>query len=42
LFLVNPHPTGWLRFNVAFSADERLWRFLAQGIEERKAGATLG
>ena len=28
LFLVEPHPTGWLRFNVAFSNDERHWRFL--------------
>jgi hypothetical protein len=26
LFLVEPRPTGWLRFNVAFSADERLLR----------------
>lgn len=32
LFLVDPRPTGWLRFNVAFSADERLWRFLDQRI----------
>jgi DNA-binding transcriptional MocR family regulator len=29
LFLVEPRPTGWLRFNVAFSADERLYGFLA-------------
>ncbi|XAH23485.1 PLP-dependent aminotransferase family protein [Xylophilus sp. GW821-FHT01B05] len=36
LFLVNPRPTGWLRFNVAFSEDERLWRFLARSVEERK------
>jgi DNA-binding transcriptional MocR family regulator len=35
LFLVNPRPTGWLRFNVAFSEDERLWRFLERSIEER-------
>ena len=33
LFLLEPHPTGWLRFNVAFSDDERIWRFLAQRIE---------
>lgn len=33
LFLVEPHPTGWLRFNVAFSDDLRLWRFLARRIE---------
>ena len=32
LFLVEPRPTGWLRFNVAFSQDERLWRFLEQRI----------
>lgn len=32
LFLVEPRPTGWLRFNVAFSSDERLWRFLDQRI----------
>jgi DNA-binding transcriptional MocR family regulator len=36
LFLVNPHPTGWLRFNVAFSEDERLWRFLERSIEEQR------
>ncbi|MDD0837367.1 PLP-dependent aminotransferase family protein [Curvibacter sp. HBC61] len=34
LFLVEPRPTGWLRFNVAFSEDERLWAFLAQRIEQ--------
>ena len=33
LFLVEPYPTGWLRFNVAFSDDLRLWRFLARRIE---------
>ena len=32
LFLVEPRPTGWLRFNVSFSQDERLWRFLEQRI----------
>lgn len=32
LFLVEPRPTGWLRFNVAFCADERMWRFLEQRI----------
>jgi DNA-binding transcriptional MocR family regulator len=31
-----PRPTGWLRFNVAFSEDERIWRFLARSIDERK------
>jgi DNA-binding transcriptional MocR family regulator len=30
LFLVEPHTTGWLRFNVAFSNDEGLYRFLAE------------
>lgn len=33
LFMVQPRFTGWLRFNVAFSLDERLWRFLDQGIQ---------
>jgi len=33
LFLMDPHPTGWLRFNVAFSDDERIWRFLSHRIE---------
>lgn len=33
LFLLEPHPTGWLRFNVAFSDDERIWRFLSHRID---------
>lgn len=33
LFLVEPRTTGWLRFNVAFCDDERLWRFLEARIE---------
>jgi len=33
LFLLDPHPTGWLRFNVAFSDDERIWRFLSHRID---------
>ena len=33
LFLVEPRTTGWLRFNVAFSSDERLFAFLAEQIE---------
>lgn len=37
LFLVEPRPTGWLRFNVAFSDDERLYRFLAQQIAAHAA-----
>ncbi len=32
LFLTEPRPTGWLRFNVAFSDDERVYRFLAEQI----------
>ena len=32
LFLVEPRPTGWLRFNVAFSDDERVHRFLDEQI----------
>jgi DNA-binding transcriptional MocR family regulator len=32
LFLTESRPTGWLRFNVAFSDDERLYRFLAEQI----------
>lgn len=39
LFLVDPHPTGWLRFNVAFCEDERLWRFLERSIAQ--AGGEL-
>ena len=37
LFLVNPHPTGWLRFNVSFSDDERLWRFLERSIAQQSS-----
>lgn len=33
LFLVESRPTGWLRFNVSFSEDERLWTFLSHRIE---------
>ena len=29
LFVVDDKPTNWLRFNVAFSDDERLWQWLA-------------
>jgi DNA-binding transcriptional MocR family regulator len=35
LFLVQPRPTGWLRFNVAFSDDERLWAFVAARIAQQ-------
>jgi DNA-binding transcriptional MocR family regulator len=39
LFLVSPYPTGWLRFNVAFSHDERLYAFLAAQIQLQVQGA---
>ena len=39
LFLAEPRPTGWLRFNVAFSDDERLYRFLDQQIRLHHPGA---
>jgi hypothetical protein len=39
LFLVEPRPTGWLRFNVAFSDDERIHGFLAEQIEVHARGA---
>lgn len=32
LFLVEPRSTGWLRFNVSFSLDERLWQFLQERV----------
>ncbi|MBX3606860.1 MAG: PLP-dependent aminotransferase family protein [Piscinibacter sp.] len=38
LFLVQPRTTGWLRFNVAFSQDERLWQVLAQQIAQQASG----
>jgi len=39
LFLVEQRPTGWLRFNVAFSDDERLHEFLARQIEQQAQSA---
>lgn len=33
LFLVEPRTTGWLRFNVAFSTDERVMGYLARQID---------
>ena len=39
LFLVEPRTTGWLRFNVSFSDDERLWRFLAHRIDMAQQAA---
>jgi DNA-binding transcriptional MocR family regulator len=38
LFLTEPRPTGWLRFNVAFSDDERLYGFLTEQIRQQGAG----
>ena len=32
LFSAQLAPTPWMRFNVAFSGDERLWRFLADQV----------
>ncbi|WP_280150949.1 PLP-dependent aminotransferase family protein [Piscinibacter sp. XHJ-5] len=39
LFLVEPRPTGWLRFNVAFSDDERLYGFLGRQISQQVQSA---
>jgi DNA-binding transcriptional MocR family regulator len=39
LFLVEPRPTGWLRFNVAFSDDRRLYEFLARQIAQQAHSA---
>jgi DNA-binding transcriptional MocR family regulator len=39
LFYSEPRQTGWLRFNVAFSDDERLWAFLGRAINEQVEGA---
>jgi len=39
LFLVEQRPTGWLRFNVAFSDDERLFSFLARQIAQQAQSA---
>lgn len=35
LFRVDLQPTGWMRFNVAFSGDERLFTFLTRELAER-------
>ncbi|MDH4393635.1 MAG: PLP-dependent aminotransferase family protein [Aquabacterium sp.] len=35
LFLVQPRPTGWTRFNVAYSDDQRIFDKLAQQIRLR-------
>lgn len=39
LFLTEPRPTGWLRFNVAFTHDERVYRFLDEQIQLHTQGA---
>jgi DNA-binding transcriptional MocR family regulator len=39
LFLCEPRPTGWLRFNVAFSHEDRLFRFLDDQIRLHAQGA---
>lgn len=39
LFLVSPHPTAWLRFNVTFSEDEWRWSFLIRSIERQQCRA---
>ncbi|HET7868552.1 MAG TPA: PLP-dependent aminotransferase family protein [Burkholderiaceae bacterium] len=39
LFLVEPRTTGWMRFNVAFSGDERIRRFLAAQVQLQAHGA---
>ncbi|MDE2614387.1 MAG: PLP-dependent aminotransferase family protein [Burkholderiales bacterium] len=41
LFLVEPRPTGWLRFNVAFTDDERVYRFLEEQIRLQAPHAAL-
>ena len=33
LFVVDDQPTDWLRFNVAFSDDERLWDWLGERLK---------
>lgn len=34
LFMVDSTPTGWMRFNVAFSEDEAIWAFLARQLND--------
>ena len=41
LFLVEPRPTGWLRFNVAFSDEDRLQRFIEREIAQHAHSAAL-
>jgi len=42
LFLVEPRPTGWLRFNVAFSEDPRIDAFLERQLAEHSARSAAG
>lgn len=39
LFYPEPRQSGWLRFNVAFSADARLWEYISAKIEQTASGA---
>ncbi|CAM3774513.1 PLP-dependent aminotransferase family protein [Roseateles saccharophilus] len=39
LFYPEPRESGWLRFNVAFSADARLWDYIGAQIEETASRA---
>lgn len=42
LFTTHLAPTAWMRFNVAFCGDERLWQFLAEACRApAPAGAAL-
>ncbi|TDQ44782.1 PLP-dependent aminotransferase family protein [Tepidicella xavieri] len=38
LFTTDLQPSPWIRFNVAFSEDERLWRFLQGRCGPKRAG----
>ncbi|RMX06356.1 PLP-dependent aminotransferase family protein [Corticibacter populi] len=38
LFWVDAQPTGWLRFNVAFSQNPLLWQWLPRWLQTQQAG----
>ncbi|KKW68933.1 GntR family transcriptional regulator [Lampropedia cohaerens] len=40
LFMVDLAPTGWLRFNVSYSLDERLWQWLQQWLQSLPGSAS--
>lgn len=42
LFSADLAPTPWMRFNVAFCGDERLWRFLAGQVVGSVVGPVVG